>query len=792
MKYIAFILVLLIGKTAFGQLIISERNSKSESFDLYPYTQIVDVGQSAFNLQSFQANAAHFKMQPLVHTNTNIGFTKNYFWLQFRIENKTTLPKVYYLETARPITDFVGLYSEFSNGTKKFQFSGDIIAFDKRDYKHRKTIFKIELPANEKVHFYLNLKSDGEVINLPLKLSTADELIAVTYREQMLFGVFYGILLLATITFLFFFFAVQERSFLYYSLYVGFVALLQFALDGFFYQYFAPNASSFSLKAVLLFAILSTLFFTKYAQWFLNVNSHFKLLTTMYKGIFVMVLILLVICIVSPQIPSLSYTIINALALLSLMLVVITVFIFLYKKVHVDYFFIIGISFMVLGFTIFILTNFNVIPNSFITENSSKLGAGMEVIFLSLSMSNRIKKLKTEKAIAQELALKKSEDMNELKSYFMNNMSHELRTPLNAIMGIAELMLREELDTKIKEDLSIIKHSSESLLSSVNDILDFSKIEKGELKLESIAFDPAKLFTNMNYNVNKQALDKGLLFRCEVDKKLPAALLGDSTKLSQILNNVVGNAIKFTNIGWVNVGINVIDKHDHDMILQISVVDSGIGISAEKIDSIYESFKQETINNMRKYGGLGLGLTIVKKLVDLHGGKIAITSQVGHGTKCVIELPFKIPLEPIAPNIANDMKHLNKYNGFNILLVEDNTVNQLIMKKIMSKWEYVRFSIANHGEEALQLLQKDHFDIVLMDLQMPVMDGYEATTAIRVGSAGVSNINIPIIAITADVMEGTKERAKQVGMDEYMSKPIDQILLFETINRLLAIKQKNF
>ncbi|MES2725722.1 MAG: 7TM diverse intracellular signaling domain-containing protein [Bacteroidota bacterium] len=787
MKYLFYVLICITSKVAFGQLLIS--TNENQSYALYPYTQIADVGQSKFSLREFKAKASGLEFKPVMHMNANIGFTANYYWLTFSVQNNTDVKKTYYLETARPITDYVHLYTEFTNGMIKSQESGDAMPFAERDYEHRKTIFKIELPANEKVNFYLNLKSDGEVINLPLKLSTADELIIQTYKEQLVYGIFYGILLLATITYLFFYFALEDKSFLYYFLYVGFVGLLQFALDGFFYQYFGPNAGILSLKAVIIFAALSTLFFVKYTQWFLHVSEHFKSLDKIYKGLFIAILVLFIVCVLAPQIPTLSYTIINAMALLSLVLVIATVVVSIIKKVKVDPFFIAGISCMVLGFTIFILNNFSIIPNSFITENSSKLGTGLEVIFLSLSMSNRIRKLRSEKEMAQSIALKKSEDMNDVKSYFMNNMSHELRTPLNAIMGIADVMLSENIDPKIKENFEIIKYSSQGLLSSVNDILDFSKIEKGELKLDYVEFEPVQLFIQINYSANKQALDKGLLFTYEVDENLPSLLLGDNVRLSQIMNNVISNAIKFTNVGWVNVRVKIIAQYDNEIVLQIAISDSGVGIPKEKIESIYESFSQESITNKRKFGGLGLGLSIVKKLVDLQGGKINITSKTGQGTNCTIELPFTIITQPQMINEHIQKEEPVEDNGVNILLVEDNAINQLIMKKIMNKWENVRYAIANHGEEGLQLLQQDHFDIVLMDLQMPIMDGYEAATAIRVGTAGVSNIDIPIIALTADVMEGTKDRVKQIGMDEYMSKPVDQNMLYQTVMRLIQQKQ---
>jgi signal transduction histidine kinase/ActR/RegA family two-component response regulator len=486
-------------------------------------------------------------------------------------------------------------------------------------------------------------------------------------------------------------------------------------------------------------------------------------------------------------IPSLllfSYVLVNVLTLVFLILIVYSILYLYYKKKPVDFLFTTGILFLILGFGIFILYNFGLFPINFFTQNSSKLGTGLEVIFLSLSMSNLIRNLKNEKNELNRLALVRSEEMNDLKSYFLSNISHELRTPLNAIMNMIDSISVEVQDDKIRKNCQIIKYSSHSLLSSVNDILDFSKIEKKELKLESVKFDPGRVLENLKNNAINRANDQGLEFQFSKSDAIPDFLIGDVTRLVQVVNNVLNNAIKFTSKGFVKFDIDCKIKENNRASLKFTVSDSGVGIPKEKMNSIFDSFSQNSIDNKRKFGGLGLGLYIVKTLVDMQNGTIDMDSEVNKGTTCVITLDFDIvPLEEKAEVLATPMVY--DLEGKSVLVVEDNPINQMVIKMITKKWLNTTIVYANNGQECLDAFKTNHFDIVLMDLQMPVMDGYEATIAIRNGEAGATNASVPIIAVTADVMESTKLRVAEIGMNHYLSKPIKNDTLYRSVKNLV-------
>ncbi len=764
--------------SADAQFVINNKSDFSQA-TLHKNTKIINLKQQDLSVVDvIKINDSKFSS--LSNQNTDLGFTNDNYWLHFKINNNSTDEVQYYLETSRPIVDFATLYKiDNSNKIIDIQKSGDNIPFKERSFNHRKTIFKINLYSKEIGNYYIHLKSDGEVINAPVILRTSENLIENTYFEQIVFGFFYGILLIASILYFFFFYAMKEKVFLIYSLYVVFIGLLQFSLDGYFYQYISPDAGWFSTKSVLIFAVISGIFLGNYAQNYLNIKNENSTLHTLFNCLYISLGCLFLTIIFIPSFFKYCYPAMNVLGLI-LLLLIITSLVNIYvrtKRVYV--FFSLGIFFLILGFVIFILKNFSLLPYNFITENSSKLGSGVEVIFLSLSMANLIKELKEISEKAQGLALQKSEEMNELKSYFLSNISHELRTPLNTIMNLIELINGETDSDSIQKKCEIIKYSSQSLLSSVNDILDFSKIEKDEIKLEIIDFDSHQLFNEIGNNIKTRALEKNLEFEFILDSNIPKMLKGDANRIRQISNNILFNALKFTPEGKIKFDIKAIIEGETTK-LELTITDTGVGISTEKMQSIFDSFSQETINNKRKYGGLGLGLYIVKALVNLHEGDISLkNNELQTGTVCNLKLNVQKAdrVESIQLNVENNFDLLGK----NILVVEDNAMNQMVIKMITKKWLNTLIDYVNNGQECLDKMATSKYDIILMDLQMPIMDGYEAAIEIRKGNSGINSKDIPIIAITADVMESTKIRVKEIGMNHYLSKPVSKEDLFYSI-----------
>jgi signal transduction histidine kinase/ActR/RegA family two-component response regulator len=761
-----------------------QKGKLGESISIHSKAEYVDVGKVDVSFDQIR-NIRAFRFLPMQKENKDFGFTNHNIWLRFELRNTTDEELNYFFETARPITDLAELYVIRKDKPVIKYISGDAIPFEQRSFKLRKTIFKISLAPNESQQFYLHVKSDGEQLAMPMVLHSSENLLEESSFEQFIFGFFYGILLIASILYLFFFFAMRDKTFFFYSMYVVFIGLLQFSIDGYFYKFVTPQSGWFSLHAVIIFACFANFFLGRYAQVYLKVKEYNKLINKAFYVMYGLDLLLFLSLILIPDALQYSYPIANGLGLILLLLIISSQFTIFLKTRKIDHFFATGIFFLIFGFVVFILKNFGMFPITFLTENGSKLGTGMEVIFLSLSMANLIRNLKDEREELQTLALQKAEEMNELKSYFLSNISHELRTPLNAILNTAKSIAADSKDEQIQNSSQIIKYSTYSLLNSVNDILDFSKIERDEIKLEIAEFDLVKTAEHIANNFAQGAKEKGLDFTFTKGENLPQLVQGDCARLSQVLQNILSNALKFTHDGFVKFRLDAKKGKDNKVVITFVVSDTGVGISKEKINSIFDSFSQEGINNKRKFGGLGLGLYIVKHLINLQNGKIKVDSTPGLGTVCTIDLTYEnvaVKQEAITEIIPNDYD----LNGKAILVVEDNAMNQMVIKMITKKWLNTRVDFANNGQEGVQKLIENEYDIILMDLQMPIMDGYEATIAIRNGEAGENKKSIPIIALTADVMESTKTRVIEIGMNKYLSKPVDKDTLFEIIKLLVS------
>ncbi len=772
MKHLLLITCLFSLGLAAQTTVFNPQYSKGKLYEYAEFTQ----SNVDFN-QLYKDKSITFS--PLESDNHSVGFTSDAYWVRFKLENSDDEIQTYYLETARPITDIAELFQIKDNVMQSFK-SGDQIPFDERQVQHRSSVFKIELPKQSTQEFYLYLKSDGETINIPLNLYDEASFWKVNYNQQLFLGLFYGLLFLAGIIYLFFYTGLKEKSFIYYGFYVFSIALMQASLDGLIFQYVFPNGGFLNDRAVLITALLSNIFLLKYCEHFLNVDKKLQSFNKMFKAIYIVIGLLFVMVFVSPKTLELTYPLSNLNGLISLILILTTVAVMRYKRISIDPYFSIGIFFLVIGLLGFVMNNLSLLPNNFYTLNSAKFGSGFEVIFLSLSMTNLIRKLRLEKENSQAEALQKSQEISQLKTYFMSNMSHELRTPINAIMGIAEAQLSSQSDESQRKQFEIIKNASLSLLSNVNDILDFEKIEKNELKLKTEKFNPSIALNQICNNWRNEAKNKGLYFKFEMDYKIPTMVEGDYERFIQIINNVLSNAVKFTNSGGITFKLHCTAQPNDQYRFSFNVLDTGVGMKPEIKKHIFDSFNQMSLNHKRQFGGIGLGLTIVRHLVELFEGKISIESIEGNGTEVFIDLPIKAVAKAKENTLKNDEQSINK--PLHVLVVEDNLLNQMVMRKLLSSSSNISFAVVNNGNEALDALKKDVYDIVLMDLQMPVMDGYEATKIIRSGELGKVICEIPIIAVTADAMQETRQKVLDIGMNDYMTKPVNKELLFEKIN----------
>ena len=431
--------------------------------------------------------------------------------------------------------------------------------------------------------------------------------------------------------------------------------------------------------------------------------------------------------------------------------------------------------------------SFNVITNGL----SIAIIAILSLLTLSLYKNNNLRAkantLLQDKNTELLLAKEKAEKASLAKTQFLSTITHELRTPLYAVTGLTHLLMEENPKEHQREHLESLKFSGEFLLSLINNILDLNKLEAKKVEIEKISFHLKKRINDVLIALKKSANDKQTTLRVDYDDSIPESLSGDPVKLSQVLINLIGNSVKFTQNGEVVIRVRKIDQYNNSIKLNFEIQDNGVGISKKKQKSIFETFSQGSLQINRKFGGTGLGLSIVKNLLELMNSKIQLESKLGEGSKFWFNLDLDISDEKVSQQTKTDKKKvidLQYLVGKNVLVVEDNKINQMITKKILEKNKMV-CQVADNGTEAVALVKENDFDIVLMDIHMPGISGIEATQKIR-----GFNKELPVIALTAVTIDENLDEFFRVGFNEIIPKPFKPEEFFEKIHNTLKLSEK--
>lgn len=404
-------------------------------------------------------------------------------------------------------------------------------------------------------------------------------------------------------------------------------------------------------------------------------------------------------------------------------------------------------------------------------------GKVIKVVKISQDITKEI-----EAAISLQKAKEMAEDLNEQKDNFIANVSHEIRTPIHAVLGFTDLLLENEGDKHKINYLNAVKIAGDSLLFIVNDILDLSKMEAGLLQIDKDVFNVREVVSRVFSILHLKAHQKKIEFEPFISSDVPELLIGDKNRLSQILINLLGNAIKFTAEGSVSLEVTVIKDISEKAVLNFKVSDTGIGIPQDKLDTVFQRFLQAEETTSQKYGGTGLGLNISRQLIEKQEGNIEVKSEHGKGTDFIFDIPFEKPLKQVEISHGTAEEISQDYQG-QILVCEDSELNQRLVRAILKR-KGLKVDVASNGEKALLFLEEKTYDLIFMDVQMPVKNGYETTKVIR----DQLKPSTPIVALTANFMAAERQKCKEVGMDDYLAKPFQKNQLFEKVEKWVNVK----
>ena len=737
-------------------------------------------------------------LQQQAGTNFNIGISDSTYWFFFKLNHFSAAskrPLERLIEIPYPPLDRIDFYT-YNYQTKELRTSksGDNLYYNERPIQHNNHVFPVLLEHNQEAFIAIRVKSKGS-LRIPIKIWEPKTFHAHSQTVTMFMGMYFGIMLLMFFYNACIYVATKDRSYLMYIWYIGSLGLFQALMTGFAGEYLWPNTPILNDKLLNAFILAICCSGILFVRSLLNFKLHYPDIDRILKRVVIFNLCLIPLALFLPYVATLKYSIAMGIFTASFCLYMGTKMAITGDRTA--RFFILAWFCLLVAALIMGGVAIGIIPANVFTTNALLVGSAIEASLLSLTLADRMSTIQKQRAEAEKKAKDALEranttlqETNKNKDEFLATVSHELRTPMNGVLSCIGHLHEETDPAQHKNLLVLAEQSANHMMLLVDGVLSYAELQSKRFVLKKDLFSTQSLMNQLGLQYERLCSDKGIEYIADVKEDVPAYLFGDADKLLQVVSNLTDNAVKFTESGHVKVTLDIeaINKKKQNVELLFIVEDTGPGIPDGSEDIIFTKFRQLDGSNTRSHGGLGIGLSICKEVASQMNATISYQSTRGEGTKFVFSVALKYSTQPSeseeeAARSRYPLEELVK--GKHALIAEDNPINAMILKAILEKIGLQTYTAAN-GKKALDVMNSHAVDIVLMDCQMPEMDGLEATQKIR--EMDGDKALIPIIAVTANATTQDRTRCIEAGMNDYLSKPLNRQELLEKLAQWLPLE----